>query len=176
MGDQTRSESESFAQKALHSIQQRVPSQEEAFQIVAQWKQAGETVVFTNGCFDILHVGHLQTLSRARAQGTKLVVGLNSDTSVSALKGPTRPVNNEQDRALLLAGLRCVDLVIIFSQSTPVEILEQIRPNVHVKGGDYRVADLPEAEIVQRYGGRIVIIDLVPGRSTTAVIEKTRQE
>ena len=156
------------------SVFNRVQALPELLQTVAQWKEAGEAVVFTNGCFDILHVGHLQTLTRARAQGSKLVVGVNSDTSVRALKGPTRPVNTEQDRAHLLAGLRCVDAVTVFSEDTPIALLEKLRPHVHVKGGDYKVEDLPEAKVVQKHGGKIVIIDLVPGRSTTATIEKTQ--
>ena len=141
----------------------------------SKWKEAGETVVFTNGCFDILHIGHIQTLTRAKAEGTKLVVGVNSDASVSRLKGPTRPVNPQSDRAGLLAALRCVDAVIVFPEDTPVPVLEQLKPHVHVKGGDYRVEDLPEAQTVKKNGGRIVIIDLVPGRSTTSLIEKTKE-
>jgi rfaE bifunctional protein nucleotidyltransferase chain/domain len=152
----------------------RIYSLEELVTLRMAWKENGETVIFTNGCFDILHVGHLQTLSRAKAEGTKLVVGVNSDSSVKRLKGPTRPLNSESDRALLLAGLRCVDAVVIFSEDTPIPVLERLRPDVHVKGGDYQIEDLPEAEIVLRHGGRIVIIDLVPGRSTTGLIEKTR--
>lgn len=153
---------------------ERVYTWEAMQEQVALWKSAGETVVFTNGCFDILHVGHLQTLTRARAEGSRLVVGLNSDSSVRALKGPQRPIHGEDDRALMLAALRCVDAVVLFSQQTPVELLDCLKPDVHVKGGDYRVEDLPEAATVQRHGGRIVIIDLVPGRSTTAAIDKAR--
>ena len=137
-------------------------------------KARGLTVVATNGCFDLLHVGHVQTLSRARAEGDRLVVGVNSDASVSRLKGPRRPVNPELDRAALLASLRCVDAVVIFGEDTPVETLRVLRPDVHVKGGDYRLEDLPEAGVVQEYGGRVVLIDLVPGRSTTSMLERSR--
>lgn len=154
--------------------QDKVLSRTEAAAQVQRWRDAGEGVVFTNGCFDILHVGHVQTLSRARAEGQRLVVGVNSDASVRRLKGPTRPINGELDRAVMLAALACVDAVTVFEEDTPVETLEAIRPDVHVKGGDYRLEDLPEAATVQRYGGRIVIIDLVPGRSTSAVIEKSK--
>jgi rfaE bifunctional protein nucleotidyltransferase chain/domain len=142
---------------------------------VRQWREAGETVVFTNGCFDILHVGHIKTLTRAKSEGSKLVVGVNSDGSVQRLKGPTRPVNPELDRAQLLAALRCVDAVVIFEEDTPIELLEVVRPHVHVKGGDYQVDDLPEKEVVEKHGGRIVIIGLVPGRSTTHLIQKTQK-
>jgi rfaE bifunctional protein nucleotidyltransferase chain/domain len=154
--------------------QDKVLERQQAASQVKAWRQAGETVVFTNGCFDILHVGHVKTLSRAKAEGTRLVVGVNSDASVARLKGPSRPINPQMDRAIMLAALECVDAVTIFDEDTPVEVLEVLRPSVHVKGGDYRVEDLPEAAVVQAHGGRIVLIDLVPDRSTTAIIEKSR--
>lgn len=154
----------------------RVLDRDEMVERVRQWRESGETVVFTNGCFDILHVGHLKTLSRARSEGSRLVVGVNSDQSVRRLKGPTRPVNTEADRAELLSALRCVDAVVVFAEDTPVELLEVLKPNVHVKGGDYNVEDLPEREVVEKNGGRIVIIPLVPGRSTTKLIKKTREQ
>ena len=107
------------------------------------WKQNDETIVFTNGCFDILHVGHLQTLTRAKNEGDRLVVGVNSDDSVRRLKGPTRPINIDVERARMLAALRCVDAVVVFTEDTPNAVLEALKPNVHVKGGDYRAEDLP---------------------------------
>ena len=126
--------------------------------------------VFTNGCFDLLHVGHLRTLAWARAQGDVLVVGVNSDTSVRSLgKGPSRPLVPQEERAEMLAGLSCVDYVVIFDEPTPLPLLEQLRPEVHVKGGDYRVEDLPETPLVQSYGGQVLITPLVPGRSTTTL-------
>ncbi len=134
----------------------------------------GQRIVFTNGCFDILHVGHVRYLGAARALGDCLVVGLNSDTSVRRLKGPERPVNEEADRAEVLDALRAVDYVTIFDEPTAAELIEIIRPDVYVKGGDYTIATLPEAEIVRGYGGRVEFIDLVPERSTTRVIEKLR--
>lgn len=152
-----------------------VLSRRQISSLVREWREAGEIVVFTNGCFDILHVGHIKTLTRAKSEGSKLVVGVNSDSSVQRLKGPTRPVNPEQDRAQLLAALRCVDAVVIFEEDTPIELLEVIRPHVHVKGGDYQVDDLPEKDVVEKHGGRIVIIGLVPGRSTTNLIQKTQK-
>lgn len=152
-----------------------VLSRRQISSLVREWREAGEIVVFTNGCFDILHVGHIKTLTRAKSEGSKLVVGVNSDSSVQRLKGPTRPVNPEQDRAQLLAALRCVDAVVIFEEDTPIELLEVIRPHVHVKGGDYQVDDLPEKDVVEKHGGRIVIIGLVPGRSTSNLIQKTQK-
>jgi rfaE bifunctional protein nucleotidyltransferase chain/domain len=159
----------------LLPYQNKVLDRDAAAAAAQAWREQGETVVFTNGCFDILHVGHVQTLSRARAEGTRLLVGVNSDESVRRLKGPTRPLNNELDRAVLLAALACVDAVTIFPEDTPVELLAALRPDVHVKGGDYREEDLPEAATIKQHGGRIVIIDLVPGRSTTAILEQSRQ-
>ncbi len=138
------------------------------------WRQANERIVFTNGCFDLLHVGHLKTLWQAKAEGDHLVVGVNSDASVQRLKGPTRPLNNEQDRAILLAALKCVDAVIIFEEDTPVPLLTALQPDVHVKGGDYRLEDLPEAATIHGYGGKIVLVEVVPERSTTSLIEKSR--
>ena len=155
---------------------ENVLSRDAVVALAQDWKHAGERVVFTNGCFDILHVGHVQTLSRARAEGDRLVVGVNSDASVKRLKGPTRPINMEADRAAMLAALKCVDAVTIFSEDTPVELLEVLRPDVHVKGGDYRAEDLPETAVVERHGGKVVLIDLVPGRSTTAVIAKSHHD
>ena len=139
--------------------------------------RAGNTpprVVFTNGCFDLLHVGHLRTLTTARQQGDLLVVGVNSDRSVAALKGPERPLTPQRERAELLAGLECVDLVVVFDEDTPLELLDLLRPDVHVKGGDYREEDLPEAPLVRSWGGRIVLTGVVPGRSTTLLADRMR--
>ena len=141
---------------------------------VAALRAHGQRIVFTNGCFDILHVGHVRYLGAARALGDCLVVGLNSDASVRRLKGLERPVNEEADRAEVLDALRAVDYVTIFDEPTAAELIEIIRPDVYVKGGDYTIATLPEAEIVRGYGGRVEFIDLVPERSTTRVIEKLR--
>jgi rfaE bifunctional protein nucleotidyltransferase chain/domain len=137
---------------------------------VERHRSRGHLVVFTNGCFDILHVGHLRTLQTARAQGDVLVVGINSDASVKLLKGEGRPVNTQADRAELLAGLACVDYVVVFDEATPVELIGVLRPEVHVKGGDYQINTLPEAALVQSYGGRVHLTGTVPGRSTTAIL------
>jgi rfaE bifunctional protein nucleotidyltransferase chain/domain len=132
----------------------------------------GQRIVFTNGCFDLLHVGHLRYLQQARAQGDLLVVGLNSDLGVRRLKGPTRPIVPEDERAELLAGLACVDYVTLFDEPLPNETIRALRPDIHVKGGDYRVEDLPEAAIVREGGGEVVIMPLVEGRSTTDIVKK----
>ena len=133
-------------------------------------------IVFTNGCFDILHVGHLRTLLTAKREGDLLIVGVNSDASVKRLKGEERPINSERERAEMLAGLECVDMVIIFEEDTPMALLEELRPDVHVKGGDYSEADLPEAALVKSFGGKIVLTRLIPGRSTTNIILKSQSE
>ncbi len=134
----------------------------------------GKQIVFTNGCFDILHAGHVRYLAAARAQGDLLIVGLNSDASVRRLKGPSRPVNPEEDRAEVLGALRAVDAVTIFDEPTAAELIALVKPQVYVKGGDYTLDTLPEAKIVQQYGGRVAFIDLVAGRSTTHIIEKIK--
>ena len=145
---------------------------QELRQLRAEYRQEQKTVVFTNGCFDILHAGHVRYLSEAKQQGDVLIVGLNSDESVLRLKGAGRPVNPAADRAEVLAGLRSVDHVVVFGEKTAAELVRQLQPDVYVKGGDYTVDQLPEASEVAAYGGRTVLVSLVPGRSTTNVIQR----
>lgn len=135
-------------------------------------RDGGQRVVFTNGCFDILHAGHVRYLSKARSFGDCLVLGLNSDASVRRIKGPARPINNEQDRAEVVGALGCVDYVVIFDEPTAEELITNVHPDVYVKGGDYTLETLPEGQIVQKYGGRVELVKLVEGRSTTNVINK----
>jgi rfaE bifunctional protein nucleotidyltransferase chain/domain len=134
---------------------------------------AGRQLVFTNGCFDILHRGHAEYLAFARAQGDALVVGLNSDESVRRMKGPTRPVNGEQDRAFVLGSLRAVDYVVIFGEDEPRDLIEKILPHVLVKGKDW-AHYVSGRDIVESHGGRVVLAEMVEGRSTTSTIEKLR--
>lgn len=134
----------------------------------------GAAVVFTNGCFDVLHAGHVRYLKKARAMGDFLVIGLNSDASVRRLKGNGRPINTEDDRAEVLDALRAVDAVTIFGEPTAEELIAVVRPDVYVKGGDYTLETLPEAKLVMEYGGRVEFVPLVEGRSTTNVIERIR--
>jgi D-beta-D-heptose 7-phosphate kinase/D-beta-D-heptose 1-phosphate adenosyltransferase len=136
----------------------------------------GKTIVHTNGCFDVLHIGHIKSLTEARAQGDILVVSLNSDASVKRLKGPRRPVFPEQERAMLLGALECVDYVVLFEEDRPDENITAIRPTVHAKGGDYTPDSLPEAPLVKSLGGRIYILAFHDGRSTTSVIQQLREE
>lgn len=141
---------------------------------VAVWRRDGARLVTTNGCFDILHAGHLKTLQAARELGDRLIVGLNSDESVRALKGPGRPVVTEAARAATLAALPFVDRVQIFSGTTPDAVLEAVRPDVHVKGGDYTARELPEYDLVTAMGGRIEIVPELPGTHTSDVLAAYR--
>lgn len=134
-----------------------------------------ERIVFTNGCFDILHRGHVEYLAAARELGDRLVVGLNSDDSVTRLKGPGRPVNPEDDRAAVLAALAAVDAVTVFHEDTPRSLIAALLPDVLVKGGDYRAEDIVGGEEVRGAGGEVVVIPLVQGRSTTGIIERANE-
>ena len=131
---------------------------------------AGKKIVFTNGCFDILHPGHVYCLEQARNLGDVLIVGLNSDSSVTRLKGDGRPVFPEGDRAILLKALRVVDAVVVFQEDTPANLLRTLKPDVYVKGGDYRIEDLPEAEVVRLIGAKAAVVPFKPGYSTTATV------
>lgn len=137
---------------------------------LARRRAAGARVVLTNGAFDLLHVGHLRSLEQARAEGDLLVVGLNSDASIRAYKGPNRPIVPEAERAELLAGLACVDYVVIFEEPTAERLVARVRPDVYVKGADYVEKPLPERAIVEGYGGRVVLVPLEAGRSTSGLV------
>ena len=138
-------------------------------------RQGGQKVVFTNGCFDILHAGHVTYLEAAKAQGDVLVLGLNTDESVRRLKGPERPINSELDRAKVVGALKAVDYVVLFGEQTAENVIAEVKPDVYVKGGDYTLDTLPEAKIVQSYGGKVAFIDMVEGRSTTNIINKIKK-
>lgn len=150
----------------------KIESSERLKDILARLQSKGKRIVFTNGCFDILHIGHIDYLSRARKMGDILVVGLNSDSSVKRIKGKGRPVNKELDRAKILASLYFVDYVVIFNESTPKELIKKLRPDVLVKGGDWKIKDIVGSDIVRSYGGKVKRISFVKGYSTTSVIEK----
>jgi rfaE bifunctional protein nucleotidyltransferase chain/domain len=140
----------------------------------ASWKENNETVVFTNGCFDILHLGHVDYLEKARQAGTKMIVGVNADSSVRQLKGPSRPVNNEYARARILASLQFVDMVIIFEEETPLDLINTLLPDVLVKGDDYSIETIVGAKEVIANGGKVTTIPLVPSYSTTNIIQKLK--
>ncbi|MHA8076630.1 D-glycero-beta-D-manno-heptose 1-phosphate adenylyltransferase [Aquirufa sp. TARAVU-A1A] len=138
------------------------------------WKQENQQVVFTNGCFDILHLGHVDYLEKARQTGTKMIVGVNADSSVRQLKGPSRPVNNEYARARILAALEFVDLVIIFEEETPLNLINELLPDILVKGDDYSIETIVGAKEVIAHGGKVTTIPLVPTYSTTNIIQKLK--
>ena len=140
---------------------------------IQELKACHKTIVTTNGCFDILHVGHVRYLKSSKALGDVLVVCLNSDNSVKRLKGSGRPLNTQDDRAEVLAALESVDYVVIFDEDTPVNHLANIKPDIHTKGGDYDINSLPEAKVIMENGGRVEFISFVEGKSTTKIIEKS---
>lgn len=141
-------------------------------QVADELRAQGKKIITTNGCFDLLHVGHLQYLGQARELGDRLWIGLNSDRSVQALKGPQRPIQDEKTRQLQLAALEAVDYITVFDDLTPVEFLKKVRPAIHVKGGDYRPEDMPETQVVEAGGGKIECLAFTPGYSTTSLIQK----
>jgi D-beta-D-heptose 7-phosphate kinase/D-beta-D-heptose 1-phosphate adenosyltransferase len=141
-------------------------------QKVESWRKNKQKIVFTNGCFDLLHAGHVTYLEAAKKRGDKLILGLNTDRSVSALKGPTRPVVNENDRARVLAALESVDAVILFDEDTPLNLINTLKPDVIAKGSDYTADQVVGGREVESWGGEIALIDLVAGRSTSNIIKK----
>jgi rfaE bifunctional protein nucleotidyltransferase chain/domain len=153
----------------------KIVSQDELIRLTAQEKRDGRKVVFTNGCFDLLHPGHVRCLAEARALGDLLVVGVNSDRSVRSIKGPERPLVPQQDRAEVLAALASVDYVTIFDETTPRQLIASILPNVLVKGADWLPNEVVGREEVERAGGRVVSISLAPGYSTTGLLDKIRK-
>ncbi|MFZ1084074.1 MAG: bifunctional D-glycero-beta-D-manno-heptose-7-phosphate kinase/D-glycero-beta-D-manno-heptose 1-phosphate adenylyltransferase HldE [Terracidiphilus sp.] len=158
-------------QIALHA-EEKIATRSVLAARVAQWKADGERVIFTNGCFDLLHIGHITLLEQARRFGDRLIVAINSDASVRVLKGPSRPIVGERERARVLAALATVDAVVVFSEPTPLELILALRPNVIVKGGDYDAENIVGAHEVQAWGGEVRIVPMVAGFSTTQLIEK----
>tara|TARA_B100001996_G_scaffold161747_1_gene123326 strand:- start:165 stop:635 length:471 start_codon:yes stop_codon:yes gene_type:complete len=137
-----------------------------------KWKDSGNTIVFTNGCYDLMHPGHIDLLSKAKSKGDKLIVGINSDRSVKQLKGNDRPIQNFDDRLIVLDAINSVDMVVGFDEDTPERIIKELLPNVLVKGGDYSINSIVGADIVISHGGTVEIIDLIPGKSTSSLIDQ----
>lgn len=160
--------------KAVQSIPGKIFSLDELKKQVTRWRLKNKKIVFTNGVFDILHEGHIASLSEAAGYGDILITAVNSDDSVKRLKGPGRPVNNEQARALLLASLSMTDAIIIFTEDTPLELVKSILPDIMVKGGDYTVEQIAGAKEVIANGGEVKLARIVEGISTTAIIEKMK--
>ena len=145
---------------------------EELIRHINKLKKEGKKIVFTNGCFDILHIGHIRYLEETKKLGDVLIVGVNSDESVKALKGNGRPVVHDEERAEMLSALRFVDYVIIFHETTPEYLIEQLKPDIHVKGGDYTIEEIPESKLVESLGGKTVILKEIEGKSTSDIIQK----
>jgi rfaE bifunctional protein nucleotidyltransferase chain/domain len=142
---------------------------------VDKWKASGETVVFTNGCFDIVHQGHVEVLARTADLGTKLIIGLNSDSSIQRLKGKKRPIIQQKSRVILLASFSFVDAVVLFSEETPINLISTLLPNVLAKGGDYEIETIVGHEIVQKNGGQVILVPFVDGFSSTTIIDKIKE-
>jgi D-glycero-beta-D-manno-heptose 1-phosphate adenylyltransferase len=153
----------------------KIVSLDEAKKLMTQWKNEGD-VVFTNGCFDILHLGHVDYLEKASRFGTKMIVGVNKDSSVSTLKGPERPINKEYARARIIASLAFVDAVILFEEETPLNLIEALSPDILVKGNDYTIDKIVGADFVIEHGGRVETIPLVEGYSTTNIVSKLKNQ
>lgn len=158
----------------LAQIEAKIHTCDSAQAAVQTWQQQGETVVFTNGCFDLLHYGHLHYLAQARDLGQRLVLGLNSAASVARLKGPHRPINDELTRTWQLASLSFIDAVVPFEEDTPWELLQVLQPDILVKGGDYEIASIIGADIVLARGGRVLTLPFVVGYSTTSIEQKIK--
>lgn len=157
-------------------MSKKIQSREQLASTINQAKVCGKTVVSTNGCFDVLHVGHLRYLQLARELGDLLVVGINSDASVRALKGRNRPIQPAGERAEIVAGLECVDYVTVFSELDPIALLAVLKPDIHVKGGNYAIEEVVERQVVEANGGKVVLGLQVPGKSTTDLIKSIREK
>lgn len=164
------------SRSTIHNPKSKIVSLDTLPSLAARLRERGQTLVLANGCFDVLHVGHLRYLIAARALGDVLIVGINSDASVQTLKGPGRPVVPEHERAELVAGLACVDYVFLFSDLSVEPALRLLKPDVHAKGTDYTVETVPERAVVQAYGGRVAIVGDAKAHSSRAIIERMRSE
>lgn len=162
--------------KNLPTIDTKIFTLPDLLSRIKQWRQLGKTIAFTNGCFDILHEGHIYSLSQAASEADHLIVGVNADASVKKLKGQSRPINNEHSRSRLLASLMLVDAVIIFKEDNPLDLIKSLLPDVLVKGGDYKVDEIAGAKEVLENGGRVVINPILQGFSTTSIIDKMKED
>lgn len=160
----------------MEKTAEKIKTWAEAKAQVKKWQAEGQNVVFTNGCFDLLHLGHVDYLEKARHLGDKLVLGLNTDDSVSRFKGPQRPIQDQASRARVLAALAFVDLVVLFDEDTPLHLISELVPNTLVKGSDYLADNIVGADVVKQAGGQVKTIDFVPGYSTTRLVEKIRKD
>lgn len=156
-------------------LSEKLVSKDKLHDLLKEWNAQNQQIVFTNGCFDILHRGHVEYLCHARDLGDKLILGLNTDASVKRLgKSPERPINSEDTRATILAGLECIDAIVLFDEDTPLELITFVQPDVLVKGNDYKAEDIVGYDVVVAKGGKVITIQLVDGFSTTKLIEKMK--
>ena len=162
--------------KKLRVSKNKIVEGDTLARLLSLWRFRDEKIVFTNGCFDVLHPGHIEYLSQARDLGTKLLIGLNTDASVKRLKGKNRPVINEDYRALMLASLHFVDAVVLFDEDTPLELIKRVQPDILIKGADYKPEDIVGYDVVTAKGGMVKTISLVDGFSTTSLINKLKEE
>ena len=158
----------------MSDVKNKIAPIKEGKETIKKWKQEGNKIVFTNGCFDLIHMGHVDYLEKASQKGTKLVVGLNTDRSVTRLKGESRPIMDEHSRARILASMEFVDLVILFGEDTPYNLISQLSPDILIKGSDYLTENIVGSDIVLKNGGEVLTIDLVKGYSTSSIIEKIK--
>lgn len=159
----------------MEKIKDKIQGLEKAKSFVKLWHEDGQKVVFTNGCFDILHYGHVDYLEKAKALGNKLIVGLNTDASVSRFKGPDRPIQDQESRAQILASLQVIDLVVFFNEETPLQLISSLLPDILVKGSDYLAENIVGSDVVKKNGGEVKTIEFVPGYSTSRIIEKIKK-
>lgn len=159
----------------LETINTKILAADELLNKLTEWQSEDKKIVWTNGCFDLLHLGHIDSLSKAKDQGDILIVGVNSDDSVRRIKKQGRPITDEKSRSTIMASLTFVDAVVLFNEDTPYEMINLVKPDVLVKGSDYKAEDIVGYEIVKAKGGRIVTIDFLPGYSTTGIEEKIRK-
>ncbi|MGZ3691858.1 MAG: D-glycero-beta-D-manno-heptose 1-phosphate adenylyltransferase [Pseudobdellovibrio sp.] len=152
----------------------RVLNEKTLVEQVESYRKQNKKIVFTNGCFDLLHIGHVTYLEEAKSLGDVLIVGINTDASVRALKGPTRPIQNENDRSQILAALKAVDHTVLFGEDTPLNLIKKIKPDVLVKGGDWKLEQIVGSDFVMSYGGAVKSLNFVNGKSTTSIIEKSK--
>lgn len=159
----------------MSKLRSKLVSQEKLAALCRRLRRQGRKIVFTNGVFDILHMGHISYLSRAKELGEILIIGLNTDSSVRKIKGPKRPINKQSDRAGVLLALEVVDYVVYFSEETPAKIIREIKPDILVKGADYKISEIVGAEFVKSYGGQVKRIKLLPGRSTSRILHANKR-
>lgn len=163
-------------EKAKKNKQSKILSAPALKTQLVTWRNTNQKIVFTNGCFDLLHYGHIIFLEKARSLGNRLIVGLNTDASIQSIKGPLRPIKDEQSRSAILAAMTFVDAVVLFNEKTPINLIKCVMPDILVKGGDYKINEIVGHELVQKYHGKVCTVDFVPGYSSSQLIKAIKEE